>query len=128
MPAVARKNGTDTVACTDGAQGSVCQRDGHGNPIDWHWDTPTTQATDKGSDNVFVNNIGIVRQNDTMKVHDDGTPCVPSAVTHAPALSTYSGNVYANNLLVGRLGDKYDSDGHMDHTISSGSPNVFANS
>jgi len=121
MPAVARMSGTDTVSCTDGAVGSSCGRNVH------HWDTPTTQATDAGSSNVFINGVGAVRQGDVMKTHPDGVPCVSSPVNHAPALSTYSPNVFVNGKALGRVGDKYDSDGHKDHTISSGSPNVFAN-
>jgi uncharacterized Zn-binding protein involved in type VI secretion len=121
MPAVARMSGTDTVACTDGAVGSSCGKNVH------HWDTPTTQATDAGSSNVFINGIGAVRQGDVMKTHPDGVPCVSSPVNHAPALSTFSSNVFVNGKALGRVGDKFDSDGHKDHTISSGSPNVFAN-
>ena len=122
MPAVARMSGTDTVTCTDGAQGVSC---GMGK---WFWNTPTTQATQAGSGNVFVNNIGIVRQGDVMASHPDGTPCTPTPIPHAPALSTYSSTVFANNLPIGRVGDKFDSDMDYDHTISSGSSNVFADS
>jgi uncharacterized Zn-binding protein involved in type VI secretion len=114
-------SGTDTVACTDGARGSPCAKNR------WNWNTPTTQATDAGSGNVFINGIGAVREGDVMKTHPDGVPCVSSPVNHAPALSTFSPNVFVNGKALGRLGDKYDADGHMDHTISSGSPNVFAN-
>jgi len=121
MPAVARMSGTDTVACTDGAKGASCAKN------KWHWDSGTTQATDAGSANVFINGIGAVREGDIMKTHPDGVPCVGSPVNHAPALSTFSSNVFVNGKALGRLGDKYDADGHMDHTISSGSPNVFAN-
>jgi len=121
MPAVARMSGTDTVACTDGAKGSGCGKN------HWHWDSGTTQATDAGSGDVFINGKGAVREGDVMKTHPDGVPCVSSPVNHAPALSTYSPNVFVNGKALGRVGDKYDADGHMDHTISSGSPNVFAN-
>jgi len=121
MPAVARMGGTDTVACTDGAKGSSCGKNV------WHWNTPTTQATDAGSSNVFINGVGAVRQGDVMKTHPDGDPCVGGPVNHAPALSTYSSNVFVNGKALARVGDKFDSDGHYDHTISSGSSNVFAN-
>ena len=126
MPAVARMGGTDTVACTDGAQGSGCAFNKSG-AYAWHWDTPTTQSTNAGSPNVLINGVGAVRQGDTMVSHPDGVPCVSSPVNHAPALSTYSSNVFVNGKALGRVGDKYDSDGDMDHTISSGSSNVFAN-
>jgi uncharacterized Zn-binding protein involved in type VI secretion len=121
MPAVAQKNGSSSVAATDGARGSSCGRNV------WHWDTPTTQSSDTGSSNVFVENIGVVRKDDTMVSHPDGNPCVGGPVNHAPALSTYSPNVFVNNREIGRIGDKYDSDGHFDHTITSGAGTVFAN-
>lgn len=121
MPAVARMSGKDTVSCTDGARGSSCGKNV------WHWNSPTTQKSAAGSPNVFVNNIGVVRKNDAMGSHPDGDPCTGGPINHAPALSTHSPNVFANNKQIGRVGDKYDSDGHYDHTISSGSGNVFAN-
>lgn len=122
MPAVAKKAGNSSVKCTDGAKGSSC-----GQNV-WHWDSGTTQKSDAGSSNVFVNNIGVVRKDDAMISHPDGDPCVSSPVNHAPKLSTYSNNVFANNKNIGRIGDKYDSDGHFDHEIKTGSSNVFANS
>jgi len=121
MPAVAQKGGSSSVAATDGAKGSPCGKNV------WHWDTPTTQASDAGSSDVFVNNIGVVRDGDIMVSHPDGNPCVGSPVNHAPALSTFSSSVFVNGKALGRVGDKYDSDGHYDHTITSGSSNVFAN-
>jgi uncharacterized Zn-binding protein involved in type VI secretion len=124
MPAVARKSGEDTIACTDGAQGSLCGT----RPTRFNWNTATVQLTDEGSDDVFVNDVGVVRQDDKMVNHANGVPCTTSAINHTPALSTYSSNVYVNGKLIGRLGDKYNSDGNMDHTISSASPDVFANS
>jgi uncharacterized Zn-binding protein involved in type VI secretion len=121
MPGIALSAGNSSVAATDGAQGSPCGKNV------WHWDTPTTQASDAGSGNVFVNNIGVVRDGDVMVSHPDGNPCVGGPVNHAPALSTFSSNVFVNGKAIGRIGDKYDSDGHFDHTITSGSGNVFAN-
>jgi hypothetical protein len=128
MPAVARKSGADTIAT------------GHG--------CDTTTVTLEGSNNVFVNNIGIVRKGDLAQVHtyevehtrevEDPPPdppvpddYVPSTHTeyyttcdpHQFALTSYSGNVFANNLNIGRLGDTYGRE-----ALSSGSPNVFANS
>ena len=124
MPAVAQKDGASTVSATDGAQVSLCAT----RPNRYNWNTPTTQVSDAGSDDVFVENIGVVREDDVMISHPDGNPCTISPINHAPALSTYSANVYVNNKRVGRVGDKYDSDGHYDHTISSGAATVFANS
>jgi hypothetical protein len=128
MPGIALKGGSSSVKCTDGAKGSVCKKDGKGNAIQWHWDVGTTQASAAGSDDVFAENIGVVRQGDIMGSHPDGDPCVASAVNHSPGLSSYSGTVFANNKPIGRIGDVYDSDGHFDHKIASGAGTVFANS
>jgi len=128
MPAVARKDSADTIAT------------GHG------CDATTTTLT--GSGNVFANSIGVVRRGDLSQVHnyevirsrevevpppDPPIPedYVPSYYTeyystcepHQVSLTSYSGNVFANDLNIGRLGDSYSG-----HTLSSGSPNVFANS
>ena len=121
MPAVAQKSGSSSVAATDGAKGSPCGKNV------WHWDVPTTQASDAGSSDVFVEGIGVDREGDVMVSHPDGNPCVGGPVNHAPALSTFSPNVFVNGKAVGRIGDKYDSDGHFDHTITSGAGTVFAN-
>lgn len=121
MPAAARMGGTDTVDCTDGAQGSLCGT----NPNRYNWNSPTVQATDEGSFTVFVNGIGVVRKGDKMISHPDGVPCTVSPIDHAPTLSSYSFTVFADGKNIGRIGDVYNSDGHYSHTISSGSPNVF---
>ena len=102
MPGIARKGGEDLVASPDGSG------DGCG--------SPTTQATDAGSSDVFINGIGAVRKDDAMKSHN-GPSCIP----HSPTLSTYSKSVFVNGKNVGRDGDGYGS-----HIISSGSTNVFA--
>jgi uncharacterized Zn-binding protein involved in type VI secretion len=102
MPEIARKSGTDSVASPDGS-GSKCK-------------SPSTSATNVGSSNVFVEGVGVVREGDTMASHP-GPGCSP----HAPALSTFSGTVFANNKKIGRKGDAYDG-----HTITSGSSKVFA--
>lgn len=117
---IAKKGGNSEVTCTDGAQGSGC-----GTNV-YHWDTGTTQVSNAGSSTVFVNGIGVVRNGDAMASHPDGNPCTPVAINHAPTLSTFSNTVFANGKNIGRIGDKYDSDGHYDHTISTGSTNVFA--
>ena len=53
MPKCARKDQVDSVASPDGS-GICCP-------------APSTQATQVGSSNVFVNNIGAVRLGDAMK-------------------------------------------------------------
>jgi hypothetical protein len=100
MPAVARKDGTDSVATNHGCTG--------------------TTATAEGSEDVFANNIGVVRAGDLDAVHT--YPVGDSCPPHQVALSSYSNNVFANNKLIGRLGDNYGGE-----TITSGSSNVFAN-
>lgn len=124
MPAVAQKDSVSTVTATDGAQGSLCAT----MPNRYNWNTGTTQTSDEGSNDVFVENIGVVRENDAMISHADGSPCTVSAINHAPRLNTYSSNVFVNGKRIGRIGDKYNSDGSFDHTISSGAATVFANS
>lgn len=100
MPAVARKSGTDSIATNHGCTG--------------------TTATDSGSGDVFVNNIGVVRQGDVNQTHSyTGRGC---SVSHAVPLTAASPNVFANNLAIGRVGDSYSGE-----TITSGSANVFAN-
>lgn len=104
MPEVARKDSTDTVSSPDGS-GFCCG-------------SPSTQSTDKGSDDVFVNNIGVVREGDAMITHNYPGPCCNP---HAPTLSTFSSTVFVNNKAIGRKGDEYSS-----HIITSGSADVFA--
>ena len=105
MPAVARKDSEDTVASPDGS-GICCS-------------SASTQSTDKGSSDVFVNGIGVVRQGDAMITHDYQGPCCNP---HAPVLTTYSSTVFVNGKGLGRKDDAYGGD----HIISSGSGNVFA--
>jgi len=133
MPLVARKDSVDLIASPDGAKGSSC-----GLNV-WHWDTDTTQFTLAGSGNVFVHSIGVVRAGDAMTTHPDENPCTSSPIDHTPTLSTYSPNVYANFLNIGRLGDVYKVGGtgpdkpglaedptHPISVVSQG--DVFANS
>lgn len=105
MPEVARKDRTEIVFSPDGS-GNYCE-------------SPTTQTSLIGSDDVFANSIGVVRVGDPMNVHPG-----PGCGGHAPPLSEGSPNVYANNRPVGRRGDPYGGD----HILMTGSPNVFANS
>jgi len=99
MPAIARGNETDTVASPDGT-GPHCA-------------LPTTQATEQCSGNVFINDIGIVREGDMMKHHPG-----PGCGDHAPTLTSFSSTVKVNGKGVGRVGDDYSG-----HIITSGSPN-----
>lgn len=133
MPGVAWKDGKSSVACTDGVKGSVCRTKQVGDPpktvpVAWNWNVDTTQASNAGSDNVFANNIGVVRKDDVMVSHPHGDPCVASPQNHSPPLDTYSPNVYVNGKQIGRIGDHYDGDGtSQTHQITTGSANVFAN-
>ena len=67
-----------------------------------------------------ANNIGIERQGDPTVVHRlTGRGC---SVTHTAVINVGSGNVFVNSKAIGRIGDSADSG-----SITSGSPNVFAN-
>jgi uncharacterized Zn-binding protein involved in type VI secretion len=103
MPEVARKDKKDTVYSPHGT-GNECK-------------SPSTYNTDKGSEDVFAEGIGVVRSGDAMQSHPQ-----PGCTPHAPGLSTYSPNVYANGKQIGRKGDAYDG-----HKITSGSGKVIAN-
>ena len=111
MPLVARKAANDIVKCVDGTPASECS------PGVPKCDGPSTQATDAGSSDVFVEGIGVVRIGDTMIPHP--AP-VCGCGAHAPALSAASAYVYANGRRIGRIGDLY-SPGHV---IDSGAPTV----
>lgn len=99
MPAVARKNGTDSIATNHGCD--------------------ATTVTDQGSSDVFVNGIGAVRAKDLCQVHLvlSGDSCVP----HTVPLSSNSSTVFVNGKGVGRKGDFYNG-----HELTSGSGDVFA--
>lgn len=76
---------------------------------------PSTSA----SGDVFVNDIGVVREGDTWAPHN-GSP----SGTHRGETgytSAGSGTVFANNKAVARIGDPVEAD-----TIAAGSTNVFA--
>ena len=108
MPGIARKSGTDPVNTIHGAVG--------GNQCNA---APTVVATSGGSGDVFVNSIGVVRKDDAVASHNNGSACS----THAPGLATFSGNVFANGLNIGRLNDTYSCGAK----ITGASVNVFAN-
>jgi uncharacterized Zn-binding protein involved in type VI secretion len=123
MAALAKMGGISEVKCTDGDQGTSCDPN---DSTKFKWDKETTQKSAAGSSDVLVNSIGAVGKGDAMGSHPDGDPCTATAVNHAPTLSTYSATVFVNSKNIGRIGDKYNSDEHFDHEISSGSVNVFA--
>jgi uncharacterized Zn-binding protein involved in type VI secretion len=71
-----------------------------------------------GSTNVLINGIGAVRLGDPDTVHAyGGRGC---SAKHSVALSAGSPTVFVNGIPVGRVGDGSE-------TLTSGSPNVFAN-
>jgi uncharacterized Zn-binding protein involved in type VI secretion len=73
---------------------------------------PNTAA----SENVFVNNIAVHRQNDAWDTHC----CGPSF--HDSVLASGSGTVFVNNLQIARIGDPVA----CGSAIAAGSGNVFA--
>jgi uncharacterized Zn-binding protein involved in type VI secretion len=103
MPPVARGEGGDGVFSLTGS-GRRCQ-------------SPINTVTGECSNNVFVNNKGIIRQGDKVGVHN-----ASGCSTDQSGLTTFSGSVFANNLEIARIGDEYTSD----NVITSGSSNVFA--
>ena len=112
MPNVARKAAVDIVDCDDGTPGTPCT------PGVFKCDSPSIQATDAGSPDVFVEGIGVVRIEDPMIAHPAPVcGCGP----HAPPLTVASAYVYANGLRIGRIGDLYTGG----HVIASGAPTVF---
>ena len=119
MPAAALSGGASSVSCTDGAKGASC---GTGK---WKWDVATTQASAAGSSTVLIDGKAPVLEGDAMASHPDGTICTSSPSNHAPKLSSYSSTVFADGKAIGRVGDVYNSDDHMSHTITTGSETVF---
>lgn len=104
MPAVARGNGRDTVFSKTGTA-RCCA---------YHINTSTNQC----SSNVFVNNVGVVRQGDAVTPHPFGGGC---CTTDNFPLTTFSNKVFINDRGAGRIGDEYTTD----NIITSGSVNVF---
>jgi len=128
MPEVALKGEVSSVACEDGAIGTVCLTSGAPSftPIKWNFDTDTTQKSDAGSSNVFAEGTGVVRKDDAMKAHANGDLCVATATNHAPTVSTHSATVFVNGKEIARIGDKYNSESSQDHRITTGATTVFA--
>jgi uncharacterized Zn-binding protein involved in type VI secretion len=102
MPEVARGDGEDKVRSKTGS-GTNCANQ-------------LITATDECSQDVFVNNIGVVREGDKVAEHP-ALGCDPDK----SVLTTFSTTVFINNKGAGRKGDKYTSD----NTIIEGSPNTF---
>ena len=100
MPAVARKDGKDTVKTGH----TTCDK---------------TTVTDIGSTDVFVNGIGACRKDDKLKDHTK--PEGKSCVTHTSYINSGSSTVYVNGHPIARNGDSAD-----EGSITSGSKNVFA--
>ena len=128
MPGVALKDEVSSVACEDGAIGTVCLTSGAPSftPIKWNFDTDTTQKSDAGSSDVFAEGTGVVRKDDAMKAHANGDLCVATATNHAPTVSTHSATVFVNGKEIARIGDKYNSESSQDHKITTGATTVFA--
>lgn len=99
MPQVARGKGKDTVKT-----GHACTAE---------------TVTDVCSANVFVNNIGVCRKGDKIKVHTRkvGKHCI----NHTETIKAGSSTVFVNNIPISRKGDSADAG-----FISSGSANVYA--
>lgn len=110
MPEVARKSQVDLVASPDGTPGTPCD-------AGFICNSPSIQATDAGSSDVFIMGIGVVREGDAMIPHPAPICGCP---LHAPTLSTFSSRVYANGRRIGRIGDAYAG-----HVIITGAATVF---
>ena len=94
MPAITRKGDADVTHCS----------------------TPFREGA---SENVFVNNIGVSRQDDNNTTHVlPGLPC-PS---HQAPITPGSPTVFVNNKGCGRIGDAVTSC----TSVAEGSPNTFA--
>jgi uncharacterized Zn-binding protein involved in type VI secretion len=74
------------------------------------------RANDAASDNVFVNNKGVHRQDDHWVTHCYHNSC------HDSKLSAGSGTVFVNNKQCGRVGDSIA----CGSSIAQGSSNVFS--
>jgi uncharacterized Zn-binding protein involved in type VI secretion len=99
MPAIARKDGTDTILT------------GHGCDV--------TTVTDKGSSDVLVNGIGACRLGDAIRIHT--IPYGPYCVSHTAYIIGGSSTVFVNGIPVARLTDSADAG-----IIVTGSSDVFA--
>lgn len=97
MPLVARKDQVDTVNTIHVSVGDADPDDGIACDAN-----PQNIATLEGSPNVFAENVGVVRKGDKEVAHT-----FPGCATHQTGLATYSSNVFANGLNIGRKDDTY---------------------
>jgi uncharacterized Zn-binding protein involved in type VI secretion len=97
MPEAARGDGTETVNTIHPAVGDLNPDDGIACDA-----APTTTSTNACSDKVFVEGIGVVRQDDAVTAHT-----FPSCSTHAPGLVSFSSKVKIQGRGAGRKGDTY---------------------
>ena len=74
-----------------------------------------------GSDNVFVNGIGVSREGDVNTVHKK-PPKYPPCLKHAQGIANGSSSVKVNGLGCGRVGDAITAC----TSVAEGSHNVFA--
>ena len=112
---IARKSGSGDVVDTvhvsvgddDPDDGIACDAD------------PQDISTDEGSTTVFVDGHGVVREGDAVEAHT-----IPGCSTHAPVLTSFSGDVFVEGKKVGREGDEYGCGATI---ITVGQGSVWAN-
>jgi len=80
---------------------------------------PQNILTDEGSSTVFVDGHGVVREGDAVQSHT-----IPGCSSHAPVLTTFSGDIYVEGKRVGREGDTYGCGAKI---ITVGQGTVFGN-
>lgn len=112
MPGVARQG--DSVNTIHTATGDLVVGDGVACDV-----APIDIATDEASDNVFVNQKGVVRMGDNVEAHSAAGSCA----SHAPPLTEGSSSVFANGKAIGRIGDTYGCGAE----ITEASDNVYTN-
>ena len=114
--------GESQIACTDGAQGPLCDTD----PDKWTWSVSTIQVTSATSNSkVFVEGKLVAVEDDAMILHPDGDPCVPAPVYHAPTTSLCAANIMIGGKHAVRIGSKFNTGTGFDHTVLTGSSKVF---
>lgn len=111
MPEAARGNSTETVDTVHPAVGDLNPDDGIACDA-----APTTTSTNACSAKVFVEGIGVVRQDDAVSSHT-----FPSCATHSPGLTSFSSKVKIEGKGAGRKGDSYGCGA----IITSGSSKVL---
>jgi len=122
MPGIAFANGNSQIACTDGAQGTLCAT----RPNRFNFNSPTIQQT-AGTSNSKVSAEGklVAVEGDAMISHPDGVPCVLSPVFHAPITSLCAAKVTIGGKHAVRIGSKFNTGTPFDHTVSTGSGKVI---